>query len=226
MTSARIRSEFSAPVTQQLCFPFCSCGATILTIEKTATCAKCGHALIREGMHVKVGPTKPDGKPHPHAGKWGRITKCINIYSDPYWLGPPSAVIELDSRIRPRGFIWVSLASAEVLSENASMRSSEAAKTRRMTFRDLQQVRLVIADSHAIFRNGLRRLLETETDFKVLGEASDGAEAVRLARQLKPDILLMELRMPKLKGLEALGELSSPANVYAQGFSGVFGGWV
>jgi DNA-binding NarL/FixJ family response regulator len=81
-----------------------------------------------------------------------------------------------------------------------------------MTFRDLQQVRLVIADSHAIFRNGLRRLLETETDFKVLGEASDGAEAVRLARQLKPDILLMELRMPKLQGLEALRELSAPSD--------------
>jgi len=99
---------------QQLRFPFCSCGATVLILEKTATCAKCGHTLVREGMAIKVGPTRPDGKPHPHAGKIGRITRCINIYSNPHWLGPPSAMIELDSR--PREFIWVSLASSEVLS--------------------------------------------------------------------------------------------------------------
>ena len=197
---------------EQLRFPFCSCGATVLTIEKTATCAKCGHTLVREGMHVKVGPTRPDGKPHPHAGKTGRIKKCINIYSNPHWLGPPSAMIELDSGIEPRGFIWVSMASSEVLSENASVRSSEAAATRRMNFRDLQQVRLVIADSHPGFRDGLRRLLEAEPGHKVISEASDGAEAVRLARQLKPDILLMELRMPRLNGLEALRELSAPSD--------------
>jgi len=81
-----------------------------------------------------------------------------------------------------------------------------------MNFRKPQQIRLVIADSHLIFRDGLRRWLETDADFKVLGEASDGAEAVRLARQLKPDILLMELRMPKHSGMEALRELSAPSD--------------
>jgi len=87
------------------------------TIEEMATLAKSSHTLIREGMHVKVGPTRQDGKPHPHAGKTGRITRFINIYSDPYWLGPPSAMIRLDSEINPRGFIWVSLANLEVLPE-------------------------------------------------------------------------------------------------------------
>ena len=81
-----------------------------------------------------------------------------------------------------------------------------------MHFRKPQQIRLVIADDHPIFRNALRRLLETETDFTVLGEASDGAEAVKLARQVKPDILLLDLAMPKHPGLEALRELSMPAN--------------
>jgi len=85
----------------------------------TAACVKCGQTPIREGMHVKVGPTRPDGKPHPHAGKTGRITKFIDIFSDPYWLGPPSAMIRLDWGIEPQGFIWVSLECLEVLPENA-----------------------------------------------------------------------------------------------------------
>ena len=78
-----------------------------------------------------------------------------------------------------------------------------------MNFRKTQPVRLVIADDHPIFRDGLRRLLEAEADLKVLGEASDGAEAVKLAKQLKPDILLLDLAMPKHPGLEALRELSA-----------------
>ena len=69
-------------------------------------------------------------------------------------------------------------------------------------------IRLVIADDHPIFRDGLRRLLEAETDMKVIGEAKDGSEAVKLARQLKPDIMLLDLAMPKHPGLEALRELS------------------
>ncbi len=73
-------------------------------------------------------------------------------------------------------------------------------------------LRLVIADDHPIFRDGLRRLLEAEADLKVLGEASDGAEAVKLVRHLKPDILLLDLAMPKHPGLEALRDLSSPGN--------------
>src|ERR1700722_5673969 len=81
-----------------------------------------------------------------------------------------------------------------------------------MNFKKAQQVRLVIADDHPIFRDGLRRLLEAEADLKVLGEASDGAEAVKLARQLKPDILLLDLAMPKHPGLEALRDLSAPGN--------------
>src|SRR5579885_3794935 len=81
----------------------------------------------------------------------------------------------------------------------------------RMNFRKTQQIRLVIADDHPIFRDGLRRLLEAEADLKVLGEASDGAEAVKLAKQLKPDILLLDLAMPKHPGLEALRDMSSGA---------------
>ena len=72
-----------------------------------------------------------------------------------------------------------------------------------------QPVRIVIADDHPIFRDGLRRLLEAESDLKVIGEACDGTEAVKMARQLKPDIMLLDLAMPRMPGLEALRELST-----------------
>ena len=57
-----------------------------------------------------------------------------------------------------------------------------------------QPVRIVIADDHPIFRDGLRRLLESEPDLKVIGEASDGAEAVKLAGQLKPEIATLKVQ--------------------------------
>jgi DNA-binding NarL/FixJ family response regulator len=70
----------------------------------------------------------------------------------------------------------------------------------------------VIADDHKIFRDGLRRLLEMEPDHKVIGEASNGDEAVQLARQLKPDILLTDRCHPGLTAMEIVRELNTPAN--------------
>jgi len=78
-----------------------------------------------------------------------------------------------------------------------------------MDSRKSQSVRILLADDHPIFRDGLRRLLEAEPDLKVIGEACDGSEAVKMARQLKPDILLLDLAMPRMPGLEALREMSS-----------------
>jgi DNA-binding NarL/FixJ family response regulator len=65
-------------------------------------------------------------------------------------------------------------------------------------------VRILIADDHRIFRDGLRRLLEVEPDLEVVGEASDGRDAIALVRQIEPDILLLDLSMPGVDGLEAL----------------------
>ena len=69
-------------------------------------------------------------------------------------------------------------------------------------------IRIIIADDHAIFRDGLRRLLVSEKDFVVIAEASDGKEAVLLTQQLKPDILLLDLAMPRMPGMEALREIA------------------
>ena len=76
-----------------------------------------------------------------------------------------------------------------------------------------QEVRILIADDHPIFRDGLRRLLEAEPGLHVIGEASNGAEAVKLGRQLKPDVLLLDLAMPGHPGFEALRELGSSSAI-------------
>ena len=69
-------------------------------------------------------------------------------------------------------------------------------------------VKILIADDHPIFRDGLRRLLEAEKGFKVVAEACDGVEAVDFVRKFQPEILLLDLAMPRRPGLEALRELS------------------
>lgn len=70
-------------------------------------------------------------------------------------------------------------------------------------------IRIIIADDHAIFRDGLRRLLASERGFSVIAEAADGREAIALTIQLKPDILLLDLAMPRMPGMEALRELAA-----------------
>lgn len=68
-------------------------------------------------------------------------------------------------------------------------------------------IRVLVADDHTIFREGLCRLLEAEADMRVIGEAASGSECVSLVRELKPDILLLDLKMPGEDGLAVLTEL-------------------
>ncbi len=65
------------------------------------------------------------------------------------------------------------------------------------------KIRVLVADDHTIVREGVRLLLEAQPDIDVVGEAADGQQAVRLAVQLRPDVVIMDIGMPKLSGLEA-----------------------
>ncbi len=65
-------------------------------------------------------------------------------------------------------------------------------------------IRIAIADDHPIFRDGLRRLLESEPGFEVVAEASSGEEAVRIAAEASPDVLLLDVAMPRMNGLDVL----------------------
>ena len=67
----------------------------------------------------------------------------------------------------------------------------------------MAKTRILIADDHAVLREGMRRLFDQEKDMEVIGEAADGEEAVSLVDELKPDIVLMDIVMPKLTGVEA-----------------------
>jgi DNA-binding NarL/FixJ family response regulator len=71
----------------------------------------------------------------------------------------------------------------------------------------MPKVRVLIADDHTLVREGLRALLRTETDIEIVGEAETGREAVQLAKTLRPDVVLMDIAMPLLGGLEATRQI-------------------
>jgi DNA-binding NarL/FixJ family response regulator len=72
---------------------------------------------------------------------------------------------------------------------------------------DQDNLKVLIVDDHALFRRGLQMVLEQESDIDVVGEAADGHEAVEKAQELMPDVVLMDVRMPKRTGIEATQEI-------------------
>jgi DNA-binding NarL/FixJ family response regulator len=79
----------------------------------------------------------------------------------------------------------------------------------------MEKIRIVIADDHRLFREGLRRLLELEADIEIVGEAKDGAEAVDLILITDPDVVLLDINMPKLDGGEVIKRLRG-SNIHSK----------
>jgi DNA-binding NarL/FixJ family response regulator len=73
----------------------------------------------------------------------------------------------------------------------------------------VEELRVILVDDHDLFRTGLRNLLEEEGGLQVLGEAANGAEAVRLVRELAPDVVVMDLNMPAMSGVEATRHITA-----------------
>jgi DNA-binding NarL/FixJ family response regulator len=69
------------------------------------------------------------------------------------------------------------------------------------------RLRVLVVDDHALFRRGLQTILELESDLELIGEASDGAEAIAKSQELMPDVILMDVRMPKRSGIEATAQI-------------------
>ena len=73
----------------------------------------------------------------------------------------------------------------------------------------MNKIRVIIADDHVLFREGTRNLIEQEPDIEVVGEASDGEEAVEMVTRLQPHIVLMDIAMPKVNGIEATRQIKA-----------------
>ena len=73
----------------------------------------------------------------------------------------------------------------------------------------MEAIKILIADDHPVVREGLFAMLSREVDFDVIGEAKDGVEAVNKAKELSPDVVLMDLRMPEMDGVEAMRQIKS-----------------
>jgi DNA-binding NarL/FixJ family response regulator len=73
-------------------------------------------------------------------------------------------------------------------------------------------IRIVVADDHQVVRTGFATLLDTQPDFEVVGTAVNGSEAVRICRELRPDVVLMDVRMPGMDGIEATRQLAGPGD--------------
>jgi len=73
----------------------------------------------------------------------------------------------------------------------------------------VSKIRILLADDHPLLRQGIRQLLEREEDFEVVGEAGDGNEAIRQARKLLPNVIVMDIHMPNVSGLEATKQIKA-----------------
>ena len=75
--------------------------------------------------------------------------------------------------------------------------------------KEMAEIKILLAEDHAVVRESIRESLEREPQFRVVGEASDGEQAVKMARELQPDVIIMDISMPKLNGIEATRQIKA-----------------
>ncbi len=75
-------------------------------------------------------------------------------------------------------------------------------EVKTMILQETQEIRIVIIDDHPLFREGVKRILSMEQDFNVVADGEDGSEVIDLVRNHQPDVILMDINMPKLNGLK------------------------
>ena len=73
----------------------------------------------------------------------------------------------------------------------------------------MKKVRILLVEDHVVVREGTKKLLESQPDFEVVGEAGDGEEAIELTKQLHPEVVIMDITMPKLSGIEATKQIKA-----------------
>jgi DNA-binding NarL/FixJ family response regulator len=88
------------------------------------------------------------------------------------------------------------------------------------------RIRIVVVDDHKIVRDGLRRLLEIESDMEVVGEAQNGAEAEKLVDEVRPDVAIMDICMPQVNGIEATRRIANSNHTKVIGLSMHSGRWL
>jgi len=79
----------------------------------------------------------------------------------------------------------------------------------------MEPLRVLIADDHPLFRHGIAALLQALSEFEVIGEATTGEEAIALAEQLQPDVVLMDIQMPQINGIEATQRILHTSRISA-----------
>src|SRR5262245_40927095 len=97
--------------------------------------------------------------------------------------------------------VWAGNAEIGCLCYTRAERIRRSAKEQPMT------IRVLLVDDHSVVRQGLRMFLDLDSELEVVGEATDGAEGVRLAHELCPDVVIMDLLMPVMDGITAIGHL-------------------
>src|SRR4030042_241394 len=73
----------------------------------------------------------------------------------------------------------------------------------------MEKIRILLAEDHVVVREGTKKLLESQPDFEVVGEANDGEEAIELTKKLRPELVIMDISMPKVSGIEATKQIKA-----------------